>query len=120
MDHPKTPGRGVWNFVKRNVWSDIASHPTSDSGSEANASSDRTSPERPASSEGQHHNQDRLSHSPFQSRPNADASYGELDEVLQHEAPDQAETDTNIRMASEPSLRHGLSEGTLFEPMIRE
>lgn len=118
MDSPKSPGRGVWNFVKRNVWSDAPSHPINDCGSEANASSDKTSPERSASSEGRQHNQDRASHSPFQSHANADALYEEPDDVQQHGAPHQAETDMNIPMASEPSLRHGLSglsKGTLHE-----
>lgn len=104
---PSSPSsrRGVWGFVKRNVWGDVQSHPVSLSRSaspeEAVAETETATTQTPESAE---------PGSPFQSQakdtdPNDDQQQSSSDQ------PSQSSSNTRVTMVSEPSLRHGLAEG---------
>lgn len=110
------PNRGVWGFMKRKVWGDVPSHPISDSGSESHCAG---SPEPPDLDVSSSHDTttpkagsspaEPRPHSPFQSHIQARHE----DDSDEDSNSDRSATVTSAsnRMASEPSLRHGLGEG---------
>lgn len=93
--------RGVWGFVKRNVWGDAQSHPVSVSRS---ASPEETVPEHATLQQGARGD---VGQSPFRSRARESSS----DKDLRAWSGDEPSQASSVTMVSEPSLRHGLAEG---------
>ena len=113
-----SPSRGVWGFMKRKVWGDVASHPISDTSSESQRAqspddADLTTgiPEGPDMSTPA---AEPRPHSPFQSHTQTpDEEEPVEDARLDHVANVTSNNQKDTHMASEPSLRHGLGEGLL-------
>ena len=111
-----SPSRGVWGFMKRKVWGDVPSHPISDSGSESHrarspetrdldvsTSHDTTTPKAGTSPT------EPRPHSPFQSH--IQAHHEDDSDEDSHSDKSASVSSASNKMASEPSLRHGLGEG---------
>ena len=104
---PSSPSsrRGVWGFVRRNVWGDVQSHPVSSSRSaspeEAVAETETATMQTPENAE---------PGSPFQSQAKDTESHDDQQQSSSDQ-PSQSSSNTRVTMVSEPSLRHGLAEG---------
>lgn len=100
------PRRGVWSFVKRNVFGDVQSHPVSLSGS---TTPEEALPETATDTRAQAF-EGVEPQSPFQSRSQEMPSDQEQD-IWFGDQPSQSSRSTRVTMESEPSLRYGLAEG---------
>ena len=114
--------RGVWGFMKRKVWGDVPAHPISDSGSDSRAASLEpavNSPVDMSTPKATPPHEESRPQSPFQghAQPDHDSQSDEdAPEIQQTGLSSTSNKATN--MASEPSLRHGLGEGKLFDPSL--